>query len=219
MLLWSKKAMRSVRSFVLAGVLTVMVGSALASDELGYTEPINGVPWHPPVRIDFDQLEKEAAAEAMPSARERCLKRAGTALVGEKLMCATRASLENALRQVGAKQLAVAAPKDVLVYDARALWPGSAYLSVGFTGQRFSVADIAYPPVAGWYEQLYRQLAHRYGKPKRVEGSPFGAKGVMWQRDDSIQVWLHQPQPNVVLVSYVRPDMYQYWTRPRLVGK
>jgi hypothetical protein len=55
-----------------------------------------------------------------------------------------------------------------------------------------------------------------YGKPKRIEGSPFSAKGVMWQRDDSIQIWLHQPQPKVLLLSYVRPDMYQYWTKPRV---
>jgi hypothetical protein len=190
-----------------------------ATDELGYIEPINGTPWHPPVRIDFAQLEKEAAAEAMPSARERCLKRAGTTLVGEKLMCASRNTLDAALLQAGAKPLQSAKQKDVLFYDARLLWPGSAYLSIGFTGQRFSVADIAYPPIAGWYDQLYRQLIHRYGKPKRIEGSPFGAKGVMWQRDDSIQVWLHQPQPNMILVSYVRPDMYQYWTRPRVTGK
>lgn len=215
--------MRYTVSTVFAALIAAtMSGVVIASDELGYTDPVDGVPWHPPVRIDFNQLEKETASEAkeaQPTARERCLKRSGTVLVGEKLMCSTRASLDDALRKAGAVAIPHSGQKDVLVYDARQLWPGSAYVSVGFTGQRFSVVDIAYAPLAGWYEQLYAQLVKQYGKPKRIEGSPKGAKGVMWQRGDSVQVWLHQPQPQVLLVSYVRPDMYQYWTRPRIVGK
>ena len=207
--------------YVLVGLLMTSTG-IYASDELGYTDPVGGVPWQPPVRIDFNQLEKEAANEAKEaslSSRERCLKRSGTQVAGEKLMCATKTTLHDALLRAGAVAIPHSGQKDVLAYDVRRLWSGSAYASVGFTGQRFAVLDIAYPPLPSWFDQLYAQLVKQYGQPKRIEGNPQSAKGVMWARGDSIQIWLHQPQPNVLLVSYVRPDMYQYWTRPRITGK
>lgn len=206
---------------VMAGVVLLGVSGALlaADGELGYADPVGGVPWHPPVLRDTqvsDQERAREAREASEASRQRCLQRSATHIGGDKLMCSTRSTLDAALRASGALPLPHLGQKDVLVYRSDAVWPGSAYVSVGFTGQRFAVADIAYAVLPGWYDQLYAQLVQQYGKPTRVEGRPDGPRGVMWKRGDSIQIWLHQPTAAALLVSYVRPDMYQYWTRPKI---
>jgi hypothetical protein len=198
-------------------VLMAYAVSAIAADELGYIDPPEAI------NIDFASLPSDppaqSAEEAKMSLYERCLNRSSTALFNEKLMCATRKSFDRKIRSAGAILLAPTDKEHVFQYDVRHIWPGSLYLSVAFAGTRFAVADIAYVDSAAGFDALYQGLFHSLGKPKRVEGHPNGIKGVMWQRGDSIQVWLHRPRKGVLLVSYVRPDLYLYWTRPIVTGK
>jgi len=190
---------------------------AMAADELGYVEPPENI------AIDLVSLPSDLPAknaeEAKMSLYERCLSRSSTALFNEKLMCATKKDFDAKIRASGAVPLAPTGKEAVFQYDVRHIWPGSLYLSVAFAGTRFAVADIAYVDSAAGFEGLAQGLHRSLGKPARIEGHPSGIKGIMWQRGDSIQVWLHRPRKGVLLVSYVRPDLYLYWTRPLITGK
>lgn len=208
---------RHLKTLGLSVVLITLSMTVMSSDELGYTE-ISDV-----INIDLANLPSDPPAknaeEAKMSLYERCLARSSTVLFDEKLMCATRKAIDTKIKAGGGIALAPTGKEHVFQYDVRHVWPGSLYLSVAFAGARFAVADIAYVDSGSGFDALYQGLYRSFGKPTRVEGHPTGIKGIMWQRGDSIQVWLHRPRKGVLLVSYVRPDLYLYWTRPIVTGK
>lgn len=150
--------------------------------------------------LEAERLYKAAAERDDETARKRldtliayklCIKKAGTELFGEVLICTTQSDLRSAVKEEGAEVIREDDDSWYDEYDTTELLEGSTTLTIGYVNAKFANAEYVFDPAldAGKVVTVRDMITSKYGKPAKAAGNPAsGPVTYSWKLRDGIKV-------------------------------